>query len=150
MKAYFIFAIALTVAYIIYYAAMIARDLYGKNGEKIKSGEEEFDVSDFDEEESVSVVENDKGFNIGDNEYETHYIDKTQNVSEETNPTDEKPKEDVIEALNNKVKANMEETQVTFSNPYNSAELYKLMIQNGIGELHPDEGVTIKNVIDEL
>ena len=44
----------------------------------------------------------------------------------------------------------MEETQVTFSNPYNSAELYKLMIQNGIGELHPDEGVTIKNVIDEL
>ena len=61
MKAYFIFAIALTVAYIIYYAVMIARDLYGKNGEKIKSGEEEFDVSDFDEEESVSVVENDKG-----------------------------------------------------------------------------------------
>ena len=57
MKAYFIFAIALTVAYIIYYAVMIARDLYGKNGEKIKSGEEEFDVSDFDEEESVSVVE---------------------------------------------------------------------------------------------
>lgn len=104
MKAYFIFAIALTVAYIIYYAAMIARDLYGKNGEKIKSGEEEFDVSDFDEEESVSVVENDKGFNIGDNEYETHYIDETQSVSEETNSADEKPKQDVIEALNNKVK----------------------------------------------
>lgn len=37
MKAYFIFAIALTVAYIIYYAVMIARDLYGKNEEKIKS-----------------------------------------------------------------------------------------------------------------
>ena len=96
------------------------------------------------------MVENDKGFNIGDNEYETHYIDETQNVSEETNPTDEKPRQDVIEALNNKVKANMEETQVTFSNPYNSAELYKLMIQNGIGELHPDGGVTTKNVIDEL
>lgn len=150
MKAYFIFAIALTVAYIIYYAVMIARDLYGKNGEKIKSGEEEFDVSDFDEEESVSVVENDKGFNIGDNGYETHCIDETQNVPEETNPTDEKPRQDVIEALNNKVKADMEETQVTFSNPHNSAELYKLMIQNGIGELHPDGGVTTKNVIDEL
>lgn len=121
-----------------------------KTGEKIKSGEEEFDVSDFDEEESVSVVENDKGFNIGDNEYETHYIDETQSVSEETNSADEKPKQDVIEALNNKVKANMEETQVTFSNPYNSAELYKLMIQNDIGELHPDGGVTTKNVIDEL
>lgn len=150
MKAYFIFTIALTVAYIIYYAVMIARDLYGKKGKKLKSGEEEFDVSDFDEEESVSVVENDKGFNIGDNEYETHYIDETRNVSGETNHADEKPKQDVIEALNNKVKANTEETRVTFSNPYNSAELYKLMMQNGIGELHPDGGVTTKNVINEL
>lgn len=150
MKAYFIFAVALTVAYIIYYALMITKDLYGKNGEKKKSGEEEFDVSGFEEEESISVVENDNGFNIGDNEYETHYVDETQNVSEETESTDEKPKQDLIEALNNKVKANMEEAQVTFSNPYNSAELYKLMIQNGIGELHPDGGVTTKNVIDEL
>lgn len=149
MKVYFIFVLVLTVAYIVYYAVMITKDLHG-NGEKKKSEEEEFDVSEFDAEESVSVVENDKGFNVGDNEYETRYIDKTQNVSEETNPTDEKPRQDVIEALNNKVKANMEETQVTFSNPYNSAELYKLMIQNGIGELHPDGGVTTKNVIDEL
>lgn len=60
MKAYFIFAITLTVAYVIYFAVMIARDLYGNGGKK-KSGEEEFDVSGFDEEESVSVVENDKG-----------------------------------------------------------------------------------------
>lgn len=150
MKAYFIFALVLTVAYIIYYAVMIARDLYGKNGEKIKSGEEEFDVSDFDEEESVSVVENDKGFNIGDNEYETHYIDETQNVPEETNPTDEKPRQDVIEALNNKVKADMEETQVTFSDPYNSAELYKLLMGKGIGNTQPNIDVTTKPVIDEL
>ena len=97
------------------------------------------------------MVENDKGFNIGDNEYETHYIDKTQNVSEETNPTDEKPRQDVIEATEQtRSRLTWKETQVTFSNPYNSAELYKLMIQNGIGELHPDGGVTTKNVIDEL
>lgn len=150
MKAYFIFAIALTVAYIIYYAVIIARDLYGKNGEKNKSGEEEFDINGFEEEESVSVVENDKGFNIGGDEYATHYIDETQNASEDMNHTDEKPKQDVIETLSNKVKVNMEETQVTFSNPYNSAELYKLMMQNGIGELHYDGGVTTKNIIDEL
>ena len=150
MKAYFIFAIALTVAYIIYYAVMIARDLYGKNGEKIKSGEEEFDVSDFDEEESVSVVENDKGFNIGDDEYETHYVDETQDVAKETGSDGEKPKQNLIETLNSKVKANMEETQVTFSDPYNSAELYKLMMKNGIGGTHPDGGVTNKPIIDEL
>ena len=150
MKAYFIFAVALTVAYIIYYALMITKDLYGKNGEKKKSGEEEFDVSGFEEEESISVVENDNVFNIGDNEYETHYVDETQNVSEETESTDEKPKQDLIEALNNKVKANMEEAQVTFSDPYNSAELYKLMMGKGLDSSPSDGGVTIKPVIDEL
>ncbi len=75
MKAYFIFVLVLTVAYIVYYAVMITKDLHG-NGEKKKSEEEEFDVSEFDAEESVSVVENDKGFNVGDNEYETHYMMK--------------------------------------------------------------------------
>ena len=32
MNSYFIFAIVLTVAYIIYYAVIIAHDLYGKKG----------------------------------------------------------------------------------------------------------------------
>ncbi len=149
MKAYFIFAIVLTVAYIIYFAVMIARDLYGGSSEKKKSGEEEFDVTDFEEEESVSVVENENGFNIGDSEYETHYVDETQSVSEET-PAEEESKKDVIEELNNKVKANMEETQVTFSDPYNSAELYKLMLQKGVGNAQSNGGVTVKPTIDEL
>ena len=74
MKAYFIFALVLTAAYIVYYAIVIAKDLHG-NDDKKKSDEEEFDVSEFNAEESVSVVENAKGFNIGDNEYETHYVD---------------------------------------------------------------------------
>lgn len=148
MKAYFIFAISLTIAYVIYFAVMIARDLYGNGGKK--SGEEEFDVSGFDEEESVSVVENDKGFNIGDDEYKTHYVDETQDVAKETGSDSEKPKLNLIETLNSKVKANMEETQVTFSDPYNSAELYKLMMKNGIGGTHPDGGVTNKPIIDEL
>ena len=88
MKAYFIFVLVLTVAYIVYYAVMITKDLHG-NGEKKKSEEEEFDVSEFDAEESVSVVENDKGFNVGDNEYETHYVDETQSVSDDKEPESE-------------------------------------------------------------
>ena len=68
MKAYFIFVLVLTVAYVVYYAIVIAKDLHGNNDKK-KSDEEEFDVSEFNAEESVSVVENDKGFNVGDNEY---------------------------------------------------------------------------------
>ena len=59
MKAYFIFVLVLTIAYIVYYAIMITKDLH-ENGEKKKSEEEEFDVSEFDAEESISVVENEK------------------------------------------------------------------------------------------
>lgn len=32
MKSYFIFAIVLTAAYIVYYAVIIVHDLYGKKG----------------------------------------------------------------------------------------------------------------------
>ena len=45
MKAYFIFVLVLTIAYIVYYAIMITKDLH-ENGEKKKSEEEEFDVSE--------------------------------------------------------------------------------------------------------
>ena len=91
------FVLVLTVAYIVYYVVMITKDLHG-NGEKKKSEEEEFDVSEFDAEESVSVVENDKGFNVGDNEYETHYVDETQSVSDDKEPESEKHKQDVVES----------------------------------------------------
>lgn len=149
MKAYFIFALVLTVAYVVYYAIAIAKDIHGNNDKK-KSDEEEFDVSEFNAEESVSVVENDKGFNVGDNEYETHYVDETQSVSDNKESDSEKPKQDVIEALNNKVMANMEEAQVTFSNPYNSADLYKLMIEKGLANPKSNGDVTTKPLIDEL
>lgn len=149
MKAYFIFALVLTVAYVVYYAIAIAKDIHGNNDKK-KSDEEEFDVSEFNAEESVSVVENDKGFNVGDNEYETHYVDETQSVSDNKESDSEKPKQDVIEALNNKVMANMEEAQVTFSNPYNSTDLYKLMIEKGLANPKSNGDVTTKPLIDEL
>lgn len=149
MKAYFIFVLVLTVAYVVYYAIVIVKDLHGNNDKK-KSDEEEFDVSEFNAEESVSVVENDKGFNVGDNEYETHYIDETQSVSDNKESDSEKPKQDVIEALNNRVKANMEEAQVTFSNPYNSADLYKLMVEKGLANPKSNGDVTTKPLIDEL
>ena len=51
MNSYFIFAIVLTVAYIIYYAVIIAHDLYGKKGTD-KPDEEVFDLGAPDEEES--------------------------------------------------------------------------------------------------
>ena len=52
MSPFLIFAIVLTVAYIIYYAVMITRDLYGKKDEENKH-EEVFDVGDMDELEEA-------------------------------------------------------------------------------------------------
>ena len=68
MSPFVIFVIVLTVIYIIYYAVMITRDLYGKK-EEHKSQEEVFNVSDMVEEETaVSVHESDNGFSVGDDE----------------------------------------------------------------------------------
>ena len=74
MKSYFIFAIFLTTAYIIYYIVIIAQELYGKK----KNGKPEEEVFDIDsgeeeEEESISVTESDTGFNVGSEQYETEY-----------------------------------------------------------------------------
>ena len=73
MSPFLIFAISLTIAYVIYYAVMITRDLYGKKEEN-KSNEEVFDVSSITEEEAaVAVNESDGGFSIANKQYDTSY-----------------------------------------------------------------------------
>ena len=73
MSPFVIFAISLTIAYVIYYAVMITRDLYGKKEEN-KSNEEVFDVSSITEEEAaVAVNESDGGFSIANKQYDTSY-----------------------------------------------------------------------------
>ena len=73
MSPFVIFAISLTIAYVIYYAVMITRDLYGKK-EESKSNEEVFDVSNITEEDAaVAVNESDGGFSIANKQYDTSY-----------------------------------------------------------------------------
>ena len=48
MSPFFIFAIVLTVAYLIYYTVVILHDLYGKKGEK-KPEAESFEIVPFEE-----------------------------------------------------------------------------------------------------
>ena len=73
MSPFVIFAISLTIAYVIYYAVMITRDLYGKKEEN-KSNEEVFDVNSITEEEAaVAVNESDGGFSIANKQYDTRY-----------------------------------------------------------------------------
>ena len=77
MSPFVIFAISLTIAYVIYYAVMITRDLYGKKEEN-KSNEEVFDVSNITEEEAaVAVNESDGGFSIANKQYDTSYQNET-------------------------------------------------------------------------
>lgn len=73
MSTFVIFAISLTIAYVIYYAVMTTKDLYGKKEEN-KSNEEVFDVSNITEEEAtVAVNESDGGFSIANKQYDTRY-----------------------------------------------------------------------------
>ena len=73
MSPFVIFAISLTIAYVIYYAVMITRDLYGKKEEN-KSNEEVFDVSSITEEDAaIAVNESDGGFSIANKQYDTRY-----------------------------------------------------------------------------
>lgn len=77
MSPFLIFAISLTIAYVIYYAVMITRDLYGKK-EEAKSNEEVFDISNITEEEAaVAVNESNGGFSVADKQYDTSFQDGT-------------------------------------------------------------------------
>ena len=74
MSSYFIFALVLTVLYIVYYAVNITRDLYGKKGTE-KTDEEVFDLGPMDAtEESVEVSENETGFSIGNETCDTEAV----------------------------------------------------------------------------
>ena len=71
MSSYLIFVLVLTAVYIIYYAVIVTKDLYGKKDDA-KTTEEVFDVSNMaDAEESITVEENNRGFSIGGNSYDT-------------------------------------------------------------------------------
>ena len=65
MKSYFIFAIVLTVVYLVYYAVIIVQDLYGKKGTS-KTDEEIFNLGVPEDEQSITVTESDTGFSIGE------------------------------------------------------------------------------------
>ena len=84
MRSYFIFAIVLTVAYLIYYAVIIMQDLYGKRRTG-KTEEEVFDLGTLEDEESVAVSESETGFRVGNEQYDT------ETASGGDSATDQKP-----------------------------------------------------------
>lgn len=133
MSPYFIFIIVLTVLYIMYYSVMIVRDLYGKTGETTANQAETFDVSDFQEEDTaITVTESDNGFSVGDNQYETNYEETPPEQAE-----NEKPQADLASQLENKLKDQLEETEVSYSDEVNREEMTRIMLSKGLRKDRP-------------
>ena len=153
MKGFVIFAIVVTVIYVIYYTVIIVQDLYGKPKDE-KSQGESFDVSDMtDEDDSVTVSENEGGFSVGESQYQTDYEERQMesgNVQDtiavrqesvisggalsESVPTSNtsQPPVSVADKLHAKVDDKLEETECSFSDPVYAEELNKLLLAKGI------------------
>ena len=132
MKSFVIFAIVVTIIYVIYYTVIIVQDLYGKPKDE-KSQGESFDVSDMtDEEESIAVSESDGGFSVGDNQYETAYEEKQlAEPTEEAAATAEESKPHVLEKIQSAIEKKMEEVNTTYSDPMYSEELNNTLPLHG-------------------
>ena len=138
MGSYFIFALVLTVLYIVYFAVNIIRDLYGKKGTE-KTDEEVFDLGAPEEEESVAVTESESGFSIGSENYET----ESTATSSETSPEEDikdKPgtAQEKLERLKAEAEEQMEETTPYLSDARTSEEMYKAMISKGRLDNRPE------------
>ena len=169
MKGFVIFAIVVTVLYIIYYTVLIVQDLYGKPKDEAVKGET-FDVSDMtDEDDSVTVSENEGGFSVGESQYQTDYEERQlesgngqeaeaayqapsaagNTVSGNTpSPSFSVPEVSVAEKLQAKVDGKLEEAECSFSDPVYAEELNKLLLAKGIRPGHAS--VKVISTINEL
>ena len=153
MSSYLIFVLVLTAVYIIYYAVIVTKDFYGKKDDA-KTTEEVFDVSNMaDAEESITVEENNGGFSIGGNSYDTQvdavadydvgeaanklngYNDNIAEAGQEE--SDRMNGGCVVNEANassgdsgdtDKMEEQLEETETYMSNPLTDKELYTAMI----------------------
>ena len=138
MRSYFIFAIVLTVAYLIYYAVIIMQDLYGKRRTG-KTEEEVFDLGTLEDEESVAVSESETGFRVGNDTETTSGGDSATDQK----PADKKPEaketpEERLERLKAKAEEKMEETTPYLSDGFSADEMYKAMLSKGKLENRPE------------
>lgn len=146
MSSFLIFAIVLTVVYIIYYAIVIVQDLYGKPKEETRNAES-FDVSDMAaEDESIAVSESDGGFSVGDNQYETSYEERQEE------PTAEKKDDGIsdLDKIQAKIGDKMEATDVVSNDAVLGDELEKLMLAHGIQSKPGRPNIKIESSTDKL
>ena len=146
MSSYFIFAIALTVAYIIYFAVMIMQDLYGKKKDG-KYDVEVFTVTD-DPDEGVQVSESDSGFSIGEEDYTTEYLEQENAQTDDDNQKASSDTPSPVAEIKSKIDESMDTVESFMSNPCTDEQL-QLALING-GHIDDDTELDWKKVINEL
>ena len=109
-----IFAFVLTIAYAIYYAVVIAKDLQGKKG-RTNSTEEVFDLEGMEEEESVQVSESGDSFHVG----------SSGDTSAAGQPTEEQQSE--AEEKADRIQSALYEAEITSENGVTAPELHELL-----------------------
>lgn len=119
-----IFALVLTIAYVLYYAVVIAKDLQGKKG-RTNSTEEVFDLEGMEEEESVEVSEAGDSFQVGNTEER-----QPEPSGSDANDRSGQPKEAPRNAAEEKarqLKSDLLEADITSENGVTAPELHELL-----------------------
>lgn len=119
-----IFALVLTIAYVLYYAVVIAKDLQGKKG-IVNSTEEVFDLNDMEEEESVEVSETADSFQVGNTGEK-----QPEPSGSDANDFPEQPEETPRNAAEEKaeqLKSDLLEADITSENGVTAPELHELL-----------------------
>lgn len=124
MSPFMIFALVLTIAYVLYYAVVIAKDLQGKKG-IVNSTEEVFDLNDMKEEESVEVSETADSFQVGNTGEK-----QPEPSGSDANDFPEQPEEAPRNAAEEKaeqLKSDLLEADITSENGVTAPELHELL-----------------------
>lgn len=124
MSPFMIFALVLTIAYVLYYAVVVAKDLQGKKG-IVNSTEEVFDLDDMEEEESVEVSETADSFQVGNTGEK-----QPEPSGSDANDFSEQPEETPRNAAEEKaeqLKSDLLEADITSENGVSAPELHELL-----------------------
>ncbi len=138
MSPFFIFAICLSIAYILYYGVNIGKDLYAA-GKQPASNEEVFEIENSPTETAVSVNEQGDGFFIGNAEPEepAKVFDPGKEEKEETAETEKR-----IASL----QENLDEADVVSEYGITAPELHELLEGKKTSLFKPEINV-IRNVL---
>ena len=138
MSPFFIFAICLSIAYILYYGVNIGKDLYAA-GKQPASNEEVFEIESSPTETAVSVNEQGDGFFIGNAEPEepAKVFDPGKEEKEETAETEKR-----IASL----QENLDEADVVSEYGITAPELHELLEGKKTSLFKPEINV-IRNVL---